>query len=210
VRRQAHELRYWFEAIDDPGLQAEADVQYFVERSGLPLRNAVEAELIRSLYSAIAAISDIGFDWRNARELPAPAIEAVRPGPSEMRFAPLAQYLSAALVGEVDWSTAEQLAAERLRGKRLRQCRNDLDDLRGFLTDQPYDRFATYDNVGPYTLLIAAPDSEERPDIAHAIGRLGRDGYLDAAGVVWWSAPDPDSSGPVQTYVRGYGPTMPA
>jgi hypothetical protein len=33
----------------------------------------------------------------------------------------------------------------------------------------------------------------------------GRDGVLDAAGVIYWSA-DPNLRGPVEPYVRGYGP----
>jgi hypothetical protein len=69
-------------------------------------------------------------------------------------------------------------------------------------------RFATYgEPVGDHRIYIAAPHGKpHQPDVAPGIGRLGRDGVLDAAGVIYWSAPDPNLRGPVEPYVREYGP----
>jgi hypothetical protein len=88
----------------------------------------------------------------------------------------------------------------------LEKALEDLQDLRTFIAEAPYDRFARVDRVAGHPLLIGSPESDERPDIAHAIARLGSAGLLTAAGATWWSAPDRDFTGPVQTYVAGYGP----
>jgi hypothetical protein len=51
--------------------------------------------------------------------------------------------------------------------------------------------------VGDHRIHIAAPHgSPNQPDVAPGIGRLARDGVLDAAGVIYWSAPRPEPPGP--------------
>jgi hypothetical protein len=206
VYRDALEMRYWVRAVDEPDVRSDQAVRDLVTRSGVPLREAVAVELNIVLYRAIAAIADLGFDW-NDRELPSPSAEPLVPGPSQTRFASLAQYQSLMMVDGADWSAAERTATTRLVGRELTKALEDLDDIRTFLADRPYDRYATIDAVADQQLLIGSPEYDERPDIAHAIGRLGRAGLLDAAGVSWWSAPDPDfRGGHVQSFVPGYGP----
>jgi hypothetical protein len=208
VRRLANDLRRWFAALDDPTLREDDDVRWFIENAGGTLGDALEIEVTaHPLFAAVAALADLHGDDVGAlvEAVPAP-IESVPPAPSERRFAPLAQYLSLALIGEVDWRRAER-AVEELSPDLRDERRADLAELRRLVTVSEYRRFATSDPVAQEVLFIAAPRFADVADVAVSIGRLGRDGVLDAAGVSWWSAPDPDFEGPVESYVPGYGPT---
>lgn len=110
------------------------------------------------------------------------------------------------VVGEVDWEGARR-AVEALHPDVREQRRVDLAELKRLIAAKEYRRFATLgQKVGAHELFAAAPHGYDEPDVAAGIGRLGRDGVLDAAGGIFWSAPDPDFQGPVESYVPRYGP----
>ena len=78
----------------------------------------------------------------------------------------------------------------------------------GFVvTVDAYRRYECFDRVGSYRVTIAAPRyGRGTLDAAGAIQRLALAGALDAGGAVAWSVPDPDFKGPVESYIRGWGP----
>ncbi|MDP9442350.1 MAG: hypothetical protein M3P34_09305 [Actinomycetota bacterium] len=209
LRALVGELRERFEQFDDPAAHDDEDVRSYIWNAGGTFGDALEVEVAaHPLFAAVTALADLyGDDIAALIDAPAAPIEAEPPPGSRTRFAPLVQYLSLIVVGEVDWDAAEG-AVQALDPEVREERSKDLDELRRLIAADEYRRFATSGQpVGDHRIYVAAPHGEpSRPDIAPGVGRLGRDGVLDAAGVVRWSAPDPTFSGPVESYVPGYGP----
>jgi len=207
ARTIADELADRFEALADPDHQADEDVRSFVENTGGTLGDAIENEVAsRALLEVVAALADLcGDDVGDLIEAPPEPIPSVTPPASTCRYAPLAQYLSLLLVDQLDWSAGEQ-AVDRLAAEVREECRADLAELRRLLSGEGYWRFATWESIGAHRLFIAASHGGAGTDVAMSIGRLGRDGILEAVGAAGWSLPDPDFEGPVQSYVPGHGP----
>jgi hypothetical protein len=109
------------------------------------------------------------------------------------------------IVGDIDWEAGERAIGNLPSGVRDERLA-DLRELRRLVTGSDYWRFATSQPVGAHRLFVTAPHGLAEDDVAVSIGRLGRDGILDAASVVCWRAPDPNFNGPVESFVRGYGP----
>lgn len=194
VRQLADELRDLFEVFDDAAAHDDPEVRRFVEIAGGTFADALEVEVAaHPLFASVAALVDLYRD--DTAELmdvaPVP-IRADSPRASKRRPAPLDQYLSLVLVGAIDWEAAER-AVEALDPDARQQRRADLNELKRLITHEEYRRFATGgQHVGDHELFIAAPHGGGGSDVSVAIGRLGRDGVLEAAGVVCWRAPDPE------------------
>lgn len=208
LRHMVEDLSPRFAQLDDPDALEDEDVRWFIDNAGGTFGDALEVEVsAHPLFAAVAALVDLHEQVGPLLTGAPPDIASPAPGDSTARFAPLGQYLSAIVVGEIDWKAAEA-AIERIDPAKRDERRVDLAELRRLVDGREYRRFATTGSpIGPHRLFVAAPHGHaDHPDVAPGIGRLGRDGILDAAQVVLWSAPDPDFDGPVESYVRGYGP----
>ena len=209
LRQLVEALRPRFQQLDDPAAREDEDARWFIENAGGTFGDALEVEVAaHPLFAGVVALTDLhGDDVAQLLDVPPTPITSQPPGESETRFAPLAHYLSLIVVGDIDWAAAER-AVKALHPEIREGRRVDLAELQRLVAATEYRRYATYgEPVGAHRLYIAAPHGDpDEPDVAPGIGRLGRDGVLDAAGVIGWSAPDPDYRGPVEPYVPGYGP----
>jgi hypothetical protein len=197
----------WFDVLDDPGEEDDEAVAAFVAGAGGTLGDAIEVQVMaHAVFAAVASLADLsGDDVAALLDAPPSPIASNPPRESERRFAPLDQYLSLVLVGNIDWAAAER-AVDALPSGRRDERRADLAEFKRLVTVREYRRFATSSGVGNAQLFIAAPVFADGPDVAVSIGRLGADAIMDAGGVACWSAPDLDFRGPVQPFVAGYGP----
>jgi hypothetical protein len=135
------------------------------------------------VFAAVVALADLcGDDVAALLDVAPDPIVSIPPRGSERWFAPLNQYLSLAMVGEVDRAAGERAVAALLSGARDER-RADLAEFRRLVTVREYRRFATSVRVGDAQLFIAAPVFADGPDVAVSVGRLGFDGILDAVGV---------------------------
>lgn len=204
LRTLVDELLPRFVHLDDPTSHDDEEVQWYINNAGGSFGDALEVEVAaQPLFAAAAALVDLYGEVGPLLEAQPPAITSSPPRNSSVRFAPLAQYLSLVVAGDLDWAAAET-AIDQIAADKRDERREDLAELRRLVADREYRRFASGGSkIGPHQLFVTAPHGRpEQPDVAPGIGRLGHDGILDAAHVVCWSAPDPEFRGPVESDVR--------
>jgi hypothetical protein len=212
LRRLVDELADRFEQLDDPSMHDDEEAQRYIRTAGGTFGDALEVEVMAvPLFAAVAALTDLHREaTAQLIDAPATAIASAAPRVCKTPFAPLSQYLSIVVVADLDWDAADRmidsLAPETREARRV-----DLDEFRRLVLADDYRRFATYgQSVGDHRLFVAAAHGvADFPDVAPGIGRLGRDGVLEAAGVVSWSAPDSGFRGRVHSFVGGMGPRRP-
>lgn len=195
-RRAAEDIGGWFDVLGDPGSHDDEDVRSFTENAGGTLGEAIEIELMAHvLFKAVVALADLcGDEVAALLDVPPAPIIAKPPRGSRRGMdpvVPLVQRLTLVMVGQIDWAAGAH-ALDTLPPDVRDERRTDLAKFERVATAGEYQRWATSQNVGEEELLIAAPHGGYEPDVAVSIGRLARDGILDAAGATWWSVPDPD------------------